>query len=814
MNKKYVTILVIVLTLVISNFIVQSVTDSVNDGSEATKNTDWWFMFQHDLQHTGSSTSHAPETNNLKWTYLTNDIISSSSPIIVNNKVYIGSRDKKVYCLDAEGCWNGTTNVIWSYTTGGTINSTPAFADGRIYIGSNDKKVYCLDANGNGDGTTNVIWTFEDSFGFESSPAVNDGKVYIASKSKYVYCLDSLGNNDGTTNRIWSYETGDIITSSPAIFNGKLYIGSKDKKIYCLDANGNGDGTTNLIWSYTTGGAISSSPAIVNGKLYIGSNDKKIYCLDANGNGDGTTNLIWSYTTGGAISSSPAVASEKVYIGSQDRKVYCLDANGNGDGTTNLIWSYATGGVISSSPAVASEKVYIGTQLKQILCFDANGNGDGTTNLIWSYTTGGAISSSPAIVNGKLYIGSNDKKLYCFETPRPSQPIISGNHDWKPNQIVFIEVRSTDSDNRPIRYGINWTGQDITWSSYYPSNTTQIFTHVYTTWGVYTVAVIAENNVGAKSPWSYHTIYVNNSKPTDPVVTGPTEGWLYISYNFTAESTDDDGESLYYYWDWNNDGIWEDYGPSVSHAWTQPGMRTFKVWAYDGQEFSNKTTSSILIRNHIPEKPTLTGPTEGITGVSYTFFVNTTDEDGNYVKYGFDWNGDDQIDQWTVTSVDPTVPYPVPHIFTEPGTYTIKAKAKDEWNTSDWSNTLIITIKTPANLSVIKIGGGGLFGQGIFNNIGIKRIQATIVNTGQTSAYNVTWNITLSGGNTGAYIFAGEFAQGFIPQIEGEQSVIIIDKPVRGIGTVDIIITIKAELMPDIVVTKKARLFFGLIFVQ
>ncbi|MBT7345857.1 PQQ-binding-like beta-propeller repeat protein, partial [Candidatus Bathyarchaeota archaeon] len=39
--------------------------------------------------------------------------------------VYIGSNDKKVYCLDAE---TGAKN--WEYTTGGTIESSPAVADG------------------------------------------------------------------------------------------------------------------------------------------------------------------------------------------------------------------------------------------------------------------------------------------------------------------------------------------------------------------------------------------------------------------------------------------------------------------------------------------------------------------------------------------------------------------------------------------------------------------------------------------------------------------------------------------------------------
>ncbi|MBT7187038.1 PQQ-binding-like beta-propeller repeat protein, partial [Candidatus Bathyarchaeota archaeon] len=59
------------------------------------------------------------------------------SPAVVGDMVYIGSNDKKVYCLDAE---TGAKN--WEYTTGGTIESSPAVADGKVYIGSFDGKVY------------------------------------------------------------------------------------------------------------------------------------------------------------------------------------------------------------------------------------------------------------------------------------------------------------------------------------------------------------------------------------------------------------------------------------------------------------------------------------------------------------------------------------------------------------------------------------------------------------------------------------------------------------------------------------------------
>ena len=67
-----------------------------------------------------------------------------SSPAVADGKVYVGSGDNKVYCLDAVGNGDGTTNVIWDYTTGNNVLSSPAVADGKVYVGSYDDKVYAF----------------------------------------------------------------------------------------------------------------------------------------------------------------------------------------------------------------------------------------------------------------------------------------------------------------------------------------------------------------------------------------------------------------------------------------------------------------------------------------------------------------------------------------------------------------------------------------------------------------------------------------------------------------------------------------------
>jgi len=330
-----------------------------------------WPMFRQSPDHMGYSESPAPTTNQTRWNYTIGADISSS-PAVVDGKVYVGSNDNKIYCLDA---LNGTQ--IWNYTTGDSVVSSPAVAYGKVYVGSYDDKVYCLDAL---NGTQ--IWNYATGDIVDSSPAVNDGKVYVGSYDGKVYCLDALS---GT--QIWNYTTGQGVDCSPAVVDDKVYVGSNDNKIYCLDAF---HGTR--IWSYTTGNAVVSSPSVANGRVYVGSEDNRVYCLDAS---NGTQ--IWNYATGDIVDSSPAVNDGKVYVGSYDGTVYCLDAS---SGTR--IWNYTTsGGWVHSSPALADGMLYVASDYGTVYCLDAS---SGTR--IWSYEKAGIVYSSPAVADGIVFLAS------------------------------------------------------------------------------------------------------------------------------------------------------------------------------------------------------------------------------------------------------------------------------------------------------------------------------------------------------------------------------------------------------------------------
>jgi outer membrane protein assembly factor BamB len=342
--------------------------------SDYSESSDWP-MTHHDPEHTGYSTSTAPETSYLWKRVIGSEVVSS--PAIVEGRLYVGSSDHNIYCLNAS---TGTT--IWSFVTGSFVQSDPAVFSGRVYVGS-DYSVYCLNAS-----TGNQIWRYETGGSVYSSPAVVGNRVYIGSNDNSVYCLNAL-----TGSRIWSHATGNWVISSPAVSDNKVIVGSNDHNVYCLNAS---SGTA--IWTFTTGGDVISPPLVVNDKVYVGSDDFRIYCLNAD-----TGAKIWSYTTGNYVESSPATLGGRVYVGSADYSVYCLNAT-----TGAKIWSYATNDYASCSPAIADGRVYIGSDDHNIYCLNAY-----TGTKIWSYTTGDGVSSS-AVAGGVLYLGSFDGSVYAF----------------------------------------------------------------------------------------------------------------------------------------------------------------------------------------------------------------------------------------------------------------------------------------------------------------------------------------------------------------------------------------------------------------
>jgi outer membrane protein assembly factor BamB len=214
---------------------------------------------------------------------------TESSPLVVNGVVYVGSRNDKVYALDAR-----TGRARWTYTTGGEVKGAAAYIAGTIYIGSYDGHVYALNAR---NGKLRWRASAENRLGgrgtFYANPAIAYGRIYIGSTDGVVY---SFGTTSGRL--LWARRTGGYVYSSAALWRRTVYVGSYDHKLYAIDA-----ATGDVRWAFKSNGAISGSPTVLNGVVYFSTLKGRTYGLDAL-----SGKVVWQFTDG---QYSPVVSDQR-----------------------------------------------------------------------------------------------------------------------------------------------------------------------------------------------------------------------------------------------------------------------------------------------------------------------------------------------------------------------------------------------------------------------------------------------------------------------------------------------------------------------
>ena len=385
----------------------------VETGEEyATINQVWaigtrpWSMWRHDPAHSAIGQS-GPANLNLRWKFTTDGAVISS-PSEADERVYFGSNDKNIYCLNAR-----TGDFIWSFATGARIKSSPAVVDRRVYVGPDDGYIYCLDAH-NGS----LIWS-QDAGGYiqvnfaaatalRSSPAIAEGRVYVGSLDTDVYCLDT---DDGVVE--WTFNTEGYITSSPAVVDGAVYVISQEPNsgaLYKLDAISGG-----LIWKkelpyqeiYMGGTDMHASPTVADGMVFVASNIKDYYGINA-----ATGDIEWTYRNDAAgefIVCSPVYEEGKLFI-VDHFSIVCVDAK-NG----NSVWSTYLGEELYDSPSYADGKLYVVTDQRSVYVLNAT---DGEKQA--AFSTSSNSYSSPTIYEGRVYVGSNDWNVYCLTGNPPA----------------------------------------------------------------------------------------------------------------------------------------------------------------------------------------------------------------------------------------------------------------------------------------------------------------------------------------------------------------------------------------------------------
>lgn len=240
-------------------------------------------------------------TNGQKyWAFKTDNEIKSS-PVVVGDRVLIGSYDQNLYCLSIR---NGA--VLWKVRTNGPVHSTPAVSGGLVFVAGCDEMFRAIRIS---DGKE--MFTVSSGAYTGASPAIRGSAAFYGTFDNEVLMVDLANKSIG-----WRYQNPERkfpFYSSAALTSTRVVLGGRDKLVHGLLPTGKS------AWTFATRARVESSPAIASGRVFVGSNDGRFYVLNLE-----TGAKLWEFNAGSPLSASPAIGRGRIVIGSQDGRLYCF----------------------------------------------------------------------------------------------------------------------------------------------------------------------------------------------------------------------------------------------------------------------------------------------------------------------------------------------------------------------------------------------------------------------------------------------------------------------------------------------------------
>jgi outer membrane protein assembly factor BamB len=343
-----------------------------------------WYMFRGEPSLRGFATGRLSDSLKLLWKFKT-EAPTRSSPTVKDGRVFVGSDDGKIYCLNlSDG------QEIWSFETEDSIEAAPCILDDSVYVGSSDSFLYALDAE-----SGKLKWKYETgakilgAANWSPSPKDDGFWILVGSYDNMLHCVDSKGQ------AVWIHETCNYINGAPAISDGRAVFGGCDEIAHVVSIDDN-----KSVAEVETGSYIASSPALVGDRAYVGNYGGDLYSIDIV-----KGEIVWNYKSDDSpFFSSPAVGEDQVVIGARDKRLHCVSRDKG-----KLIWTFEARGNIDSSPVICDGKVIAGSDDGRLYMVKLS---DG--KMIWSYEIGEALTASPAVVNGMVIISSEDGYVYAF----------------------------------------------------------------------------------------------------------------------------------------------------------------------------------------------------------------------------------------------------------------------------------------------------------------------------------------------------------------------------------------------------------------
>ncbi|MFO7819022.1 MAG: PQQ-binding-like beta-propeller repeat protein [Halanaerobacter sp.] len=325
----------------------------------------------------------------LLWTSQ-QDYQISSSPLVVDNTLYLGTKKQKLVALNSQ-----TGEQKWEFDAQARIISTPAVEQDKVYFGTavqgaEEGNFYALDAE-----SGQKLWQLKIPGGiYYSAPKIEDEVLYFGDKKGNLYAVQAK-----TGEELWKFEAASsIMYSSPAVSEETIIVGTVDGELYAINKE---DGKQK--WRSKMEHPIVSQPVLKDNRIYYVSYRQNTGLLSAVDKETGSQE--WEVQFDGPSPYSIALEGNSAYVGTLAGKLYAIDLSNQ-----EKEWSFTTGGEVIAAPILTEDIVYVG---------DTEGSLYGIKRQSgekeWVFEGEDTIVSAPVISQQRLYFSDQTGTLYALK---------------------------------------------------------------------------------------------------------------------------------------------------------------------------------------------------------------------------------------------------------------------------------------------------------------------------------------------------------------------------------------------------------------
>jgi len=187
------------------------------------------------------------------------------------------------------------------------------------------------------------------------------------------------------------------------------------------------------------------------------------------------------------------------------------------------------------------------------------------------------------------FSAKSDKHTIFIGNQPPYAPTIDGPLCGDPGVVYEYIFVGVDPEQNDIQYFIDWGDGDSEWTGYYSSGEEATVSHAWDSKGQYEITAKAKDDHDNEGQWSEpFLVRMGDEAPAAPSIDGKTSGRAGVEYEYIFQTTDPEGDLVYYEVQWGDGTSDTDVGPfesgeeaPISHTWEKQNTYTIKARAKD-----------------------------------------------------------------------------------------------------------------------------------------------------------------------------------------------------------------------------------------